>query len=411
MKTENKVFEPKKIPAARTLPWKKLLLAAVALLLVAALTVGLILAFRPQELVVSYEGVGLDAEMYALWYTILKPEIMDRHGFNSTHDRAATWNKPCPLEGYEDKTWGEVLDAEIREAIKIRLVAATLFDEMGFTMTSGQRNRIKSYYNSMVEYKADGSDREMREILARHLSSKSAAERCAVLDMKVDLFYSYIATGGTEYLTTEEINTFYRDNYYRVKIVYINNEYYRDFVDGKWVNLPLDTSVVGPGAQNSEDLAALDAYCTGDGIPGTYSEKVARFEELLSRSDEGLHAANAYPSGLYLDGKTDYSLGGLLEPEVAASLLKDPPAPGELRRVVTKDGVRFIMGYEIDGGAYNREESKVFFTHFFSDAADLAVTARARAHLAEVKVEMGEHKIDVYTVPYNDKRLSFCVVD
>ena len=412
METEKKVFEPKRNPAARTLPWRKLLLAAVALLLVVALTVGLILAFRPRELVVSYEGVGLDAEMYALWYTILKNRFMMSNSLTSRHDTAETWDKPCPLEGYEDKTWGEVLDAKIREAIKLRLVAAVLYDEMGFTLTSGQRNRIKSYYSNMVEYKADGDAGEMKRILERYSSSPSAAERCAVLDMKVDLLYYQLALGGTEYLSTEEINGYYRENYSRVKIVYINNEYYREYVNGKWVNLPLDTSVVGPGAQNSEDLATLDGYYfSEEGIPGTYAERVTAFEKLLSRSDEGLHTANAYPSGIYLDGRTDYSIGGLLEEEVASVLLSDPPAPGKLRRVETEDGVRFIMGYEIDGGAYNREESKVFFTKFFERIAEKAIATRARERFAEVKVDMGEHKLDVYTIPYNDKNLAFCVVD
>ena len=277
---------------------------------------------------------------------------------------------------------------------------------------SGQRNRIKNYYSNMVEYKADGDAGEMKRILERYSSSPSAAERCAVLDMKVDLLHYQLALGGTEYLSTEEINSYYRENYSRVKIVYINNEYYREYVNGKWVNLPLDTSVVGPGAQNSEDLATLDGYYfSEEGIPGTYAERVTAFETLLSRSDEGLHTANAYPSGIYLDGRTDYSIGGLLEEEVASVLLSDPPAPGELRRVETEDGVRFIMGYEIDGGAYNREESKVFFTKFFERIAEKAIATRARERFAEVKVDMGEHKLDVYTIPYNDKNLAFCVVD
>ena len=409
METEKKVFEPKRRSAERKLPWKRIVIAAVALLLAVALTVGLILAFRPQELVVSYRGVGLDAEMYALWYTILKSQIMDRHGFKSSDDWAATWDKPCILEGKTDKTWGEVLDAEIREAIKIRLVAAALFDEMGLTLTSGQRARIKSYYDNMMEYRAD-SAAERKAILARHKSSPAAASRCAVLDMKADLLYYHMALGKAEYMTTEELNSYYLEHYYRVKIVYINDEYYRDFVDGEWVKVPLDTSVVGPGAQNSDDLAALNGYLS-DGIPGTLEEKLAVFETFLSRSDEGLHTESAYPSGLYLDGKTDHSISGFLEKDVAAILLKDPPAPGELRRVVTEDGVRFIMGYPLDGAAFDRPESSVFFKNFYSDVAELAVTARARARLDEVTVDMRDYKLDMYTIPYNDKNLYFCVVE
>ncbi|MBO7293348.1 MAG: hypothetical protein J6V07_05380 [Clostridia bacterium] len=207
METEKKVFEPKKTAAGKPLPWKRILLVAVVLLLVAALTVGLFLAFRPRELVVSYRGVGLDAEMYGLWYTILKNQFMIRYGFGTPDDTAENWDKPCLLEGKTDKTWGEVLDADIQEAIKIRLVAAALFDEMGFTLTNGQRARIKNYYDDMVEYKAGGDAAEMKRILKRYSSSPAAAERCAVLDMKADLFYSHIAAGKTEYMTTEEIHS------------------------------------------------------------------------------------------------------------------------------------------------------------------------------------------------------------
>ena len=146
-------------------------------------------------------------------------------------------------------------------------------------------------------------------------------------------------------------------------------------------------------------------------LPGeTVEDKIRVFEEFLSRSDEGLHAEGAYPSGLYLDGTVDYSIGGLLEREVSEILLQEPPAPGELRRVETEDGVRFIMGYPLVGAAYDSTESSVFFSSFYEDVAEIAVTERAYARLDEVKVDMGEHKLDMYTIPYNDKNLSFCVV-
>lgn len=394
METAKKVFESK-LPKKRKVSRRTLVLSAVALLLAAALIVGLVLLFRPTTPALVYQGVTVDPDMYAFWFAVLKSDFMIRHGLHGQRDGDALWSAACPEEGNEGKTWGEVLGEEIHTAIKAKLAAAVIFDELGYEMAENQRNRVNTYYEEMLEYAADGDRDELRELMAKYRSTPAALRRCAVIDMKVEVLYSQLSL-VPEDMSTEELVAYYTSTYTRAKIVYINNEHEGVWENGVRVEYPLNLE--GVGARNDDDKRELDRYVEGGGMTE------ALLAPYLERSDEGLHSEMAYPSGIYATLRSELAL---LEPEVANAVVL--ATPGSFVRVDTENGVRYVLGCALDTGAYTRAESAVFFSGFYAGAADAAITERAKARLSEIE-EFPENYGDrnIFTIPHSDGKLKLC---
>ena len=392
------VFAPKIAPARR-FPTRAVVLAAITLLLVAALIVGLVLLFVPSRTpVLSYKGITVDREMYAFWYSMHKTSAMVQHGLETAkHDNEATWNTLCIEAGNEDKTWGQVLDAEVHRAICLKLAAAWIYDSLGITMSQNQRALIERYEEDMLK-NFNGDKDALKEALALFKSDISALERCAVIDMKAELAAAYLASYG---LTTEEIAAEYHTYYTRVKIVYINNKYYGRYEDGVRIEEPLSAL----DQTNRIDSYELDYYLLNGGM----TEKV--FDGYVTRSDEEIHGDEAYPSGLYVSRFVNLWQAGVLEEEVFAEI-RQGMRPGDMAKVTTANGDRFIYCYDWDTAAYDREENAGFFDGFYRGAAARALTARAEKLLADITVyEENRAGIDMVEIPANVAKFKLCSVD
>ena len=378
---------------------KKILLASVAIVLILALCVGLVFLFVPRDPALTFRGVSVDGEMYAFWFSMLKTDFMRRHGLKSTEDVPAFWSKNSDVAG---KSWGVLLNEEIEEAIKLRVVAALLYDELGLQMTTSQKKSIQQYYEDMLTYVADGDRAKMEELTEKYGTSAAAIKRCAAFDMKADLLYYHLSLENGSGMTAEELISYYSDNYSRVKILYINNEY-KAIVDESGVRVETPLTELEQAA-NAQQKAALDAYfgsAADDGVSyATEAITADIFESYLSGSDEGLHAEGVYPSGLYITRKLDLITPGLLEEKVFLEAME--MKEGDFVRVETEDGVRYLFGYALDTAPYNRTESKVFFSNFFEGAASVALTKRAEGLLDEVKIHRENIAgIGVETIPCN----------
>ena len=398
---------------------RRLSLLLAAILMLGALTPMLTACTRDA---LTLDGVSIDCEMYAFWFSMSKTDIMRRYGIKSTQDNEAFWSSPCPREGKEGKSWGEVVNEEVHRAIKLKLAAALLYDELGLSMTKGQKNKVKGYLDEMVTYVANGNKGDLKEELALYGSSFGALRRCAAFDLKAELVLSYMARNGKDILTSEEKASFYQDSYFRVKILYINDKsgVYGKIVNGVRVEEPLSMS--GPGAYNDADKAylaeVLDEYYDTGKLPENFSEK---FDELLARSDEEIHGEGAYPKGIYVTNTVDLYEGGLLEEAVYEAVFG--LTPGQLYHVSAETpvlgpdgkedpvdeakrlalgGERYIYSYPLETAAYDDTTLAEFFGDFYSRAASRALSARSLSRIGEVEELSDNYKdITVYTVPCN----------
>jgi len=375
---------------------KRIVLSAVALLLVAAMVAGAILLFLPSDPVLKYGGVTVTREMYAFWFSVLKKEFMLRYDIYGNEDNPASWSEPSKVEG---KTKGELIEEEVDRAIRLKLVSAVMYDEMGFATASSQRDTVKSYYEETLELVANGDKDALEEIAAKYGTTVKAIKKCAALDLKAELLHAYMSSETGAGMTATELHTFYVNNYTRFKVVYLNKSVRGSLNDeGERV----ETALTEPEKVRREQWdAELAAYLDGGVREGEMTAAI--FDEYVKNSDEDLHIEATYPNGLYTSWYISLSGTGLLEEEVIEEV--GYLTEGGLERVETDDGVRYIFGYPLLTAPWNEDsESNLseFFVNFRSSAAAYTLTKKAEALLAEVR-EYPENAegISVNTIPYN----------
>ncbi len=375
-------------------------ISLIAGLLAIVLLLG-ILIFIPKNPVLRYGGLTVTEEMYAYWFSLYKEQRMISYGIYGYQDAlAATWDAPSDTEGL---TVGEKITAEIHNDIKMKLVAAVLYDKLGATSPISQRAYIKDYYEEMLEYRAGGSRAELRALAEKYGTSIKAMKKCAAIDLKAELYFKYLEDTSTGEMTNVEVNAFYTSNYKRFKVLYLNSEVRGTMENGERVEVELTEQE--KAARLAIDRELFTYLYNGENA-GTMT--VEKFEAYLKNSDEGLHAEGFYPDGLYVSRYN--SLGvGVLEDEVIEEVghLRE----GDLLRVETDAGIRYIFNYPLLSAPFNSADLEPFFYGFFSNAAAYTVAARVSAKVTEVKDFPDNRKdITVYTVPYNSD-FEFCKIN
>ncbi len=392
---------PKRPPLSKKA--KRLLIAGIALLLALLLVGGGFLLFRREEAVFSYYGVPLTLDMYHFWFSSLKTDYMVTYGLRS--DSEATWRAPCTVKGQEGRTWGEFITERIDEAIKAKLVAGVLFDRLGVTMGSADRAKISEYLEGEYEYAANGDREAFSLLLEKYHTTEDALRQCAILELKAELLYSYLYGNGGQSMTVGEKEDYFKAHYKRVKVLYLNEEKKVVLKEG--------------GGTEEKDLNAMEIYenQAADaalsllvGENSTLTE--ARFDEYIARSNEPLHAI--YEGGVYIYDKavTDVNFTNMIGGEAVEKAAKEVKV-GELRRVETADGVRYVFGYTLDYAPYLKSANADFFTDFLPDAAGDALNGRVEAEISAVTVN-GEHyakRVPIEALPYNPDEIKRYSVD
>ncbi len=376
------------------------LISLIAGLLVIVLLLGTLLLI-PKDPVLRYGGVTVSREMYAYWFSLYKEKRMIRYGLFSTDEAdPSVWDAPSDTAGL---TVGEKITAEVHNDIKMKLVAAVLYDKLGASSSFSQRAYVKEHYEEMLEYRADGDKGEMKALAERYGTTVKAIKKCAALDLKAELYFQYLEDTSTGEMTNIEVNDFYINNYKRFKVLYLNASVKGEMVNGERVETPLTEPQKAARAAIDADLFT---YLYKGVNAGTMT--VEKFEEYLKGSDEGLHSEAAYPDGLYTSYYASFG-SGVLENEVieAVGQLRD----GELVRVETEAGVRYIFNYPLLTAPYNSEHLEEFFYGFYSNAAAYTVGVRVTEKLGDVK-EFPENLegISVKTIPCN-VHFEFCKIN
>ncbi|MBQ2718958.1 MAG: hypothetical protein IJF73_02710 [Clostridia bacterium] len=370
---------------------KAILIAAVALLLVAAIVLTTVLLLLPRDPVLSYGGITVTAEMYAFWFSIAKTDFMAKYGIKSYEDTASRWDSPSEVEG---KTWGQLLTEEVDRSLRMRLIAAAMYDALGLADTS-QRAIVNDYCEEALELKAGGDKDAYRALCEKYGTTERAIKKCAAIDVKAELLYEYLSARTGEGLTNTEKHTFYVENYVRFKVLYLNSTVRGEMVNGERVETTLTEAERANVQKWDTDLSA---YLLGGSKEGEMTEEI--FETYLKNSHEALHASTGYPDGLYTSRYINLRDVNVLENEVVEELgyLKE----GELLRVETEDGIRYLYGYHLLTAPYNAAAFEEFFLNFHASCAAYTLARRTAAELSRVKTYEENLPTDLcYRIPAN----------
>ena len=282
-------------------------------------------------------------------------------------------------------------------SIRLRLVAAAMCDSLGLASSKTQKKIVNAYLEEALELKADGDKETYRALCERYGTTERAIKKCAAIDVKAELMYEYLSlrTGGG--LSNTEMHTFYVNNYVRFKVLYLNDEVRGDADEntGERVEVPLTEA---ERANTVKWDAELSQYLVGAAKEGELTEEA--FEKYLENSHEQLHADTAYPDGLYTSRYINLRDVNVLENEVVEAIgyLKE----GELLRVETENGIRYVYGYHLLTAPYNNAAFQSFFLNFHASAAAYTLANRAAEKIGDVTTHEENLATDlIYTIPCN----------
>ena len=347
----------------------KILITAVSILIVLLLIVGaLLVAFSPKA-VMEYGGVKVDAKMYSYWLSYFKKEIMAEYKINGSRDTEDFWES----EFKDGVSYGEYFGQMADERIKAKIVAANMYDSFGQDLPDYAVEDINTYLAELIDFVGEGSKKTLEDIAAEYGTDYEAIKRVAVCDYKAELLFNLTYGADGSYITDEEKDAYYKDNFSRVKVIFIRTK------DENLSQSELD--------EKNKMIEQLD-------LISDESVNEARFDSLMGvYSDD--NASAYYKNGFYLSHLSDYPV----EEVTAAALSMET---GELKKIESDYGVHYILKLELDEKAYENEDNSDWFNSFNYDASLEIFDKAVKDKTGEVKVNEKEKcKVSFAKIKYN----------
>ena len=325
--------------------------------------------------VMRYGKSHITSNMYRYWLSSYKGTFM--YTYSDMTDSAAFWDTVL----YDDVTAEAYLNGAVEENVKRTLVCMELFRENGLKLSASAEEEIDSYIDELIRERAGGSKNVFNQELAKlGINTEMLRDIYRYEKQASLLFYSLYTKGGPRALTAEQLETYCRENYVRVRHIYINDAYaYETDENGNY-------RYNDDGTLRIRDLTAEEAATKADAIAKIDADlqNGRDFEEIYKEYSEDTF----YQNGYYLTKETDFI------PEVveAAFTLQ----VGESVKVKSEYGTHYLIRLEMDREPYNNQENSDFFSTFESDAKN----ADFRAYLDTLlpQVEVNREEIDKYSI-------------
>ncbi len=360
---------------------KRLSPYAILAIAVAALVTLLIIfaaaySLSSPDAVMSYEGIEINEEMYCFWFSYYKMQLMSAYGIKGTSDTPELWQ----TEIENGVTYGEYFTKIIDDRIKTKIVTSYMYDSLGASLPDYGVEEINDYLEATLDYVADGDKKELDRIAKKYHTSYDAIKRVASFDYKAELLFKLLYGDGS-YATEEQKDNYYKENYARVKVIFLNTKTKTVEKDGKSYTVEL----------TQEEIA--DKLTLAANVESRLKSGEA-LETLMSIYSDDT-ASTYYENGFYLSKNTDYPI-----PEVVTSSLSLPV--GEWTRIESGYGIHFIARYPLDEKGYESKDNSDWFDSFDADVAMTEFDKTVLSLIDEVKVnEKNKSKWTIENIKYN----------
>ncbi len=264
-------------------------------------------------------------------------------------DDKAFWD--TKVEG-SDKTWNETFTEFVVDNAKTYTAALYLFDDLGLKLPEATVEKIDKEIESLLNGQADGNKNKFNEILATYGVNMDILREVYLMEEKYAMIRDfYYGEYGTEKLSTEAKDAYYKDNYYRFKHIFKYTGSRPVIKDGKFV-------YDDKGNVRYEEMTKeMD-----DKVKGTMSalynaikDGNEDFDEILEIYNEDI-ANDEYPNGYYVTETTVYAeevLDKVFSMDIESYAY-----------VESEYGVHIILRLPLEKGAYDSEENTDFFGNF-----------------------------------------------
>ena len=316
---------------------KRFLLGAVALLLVLAiLIVALVLTLTAAPAVYGFGGATLREDAYSYWFACMKYKFHADYRALEIEDTAAGWG----ALGEDGRTYEELFYDMIDEEIRLRFIAAALFDSQGYSISSTDRLSL----NALISDLDSESFGEIpMEVLKKTYGiSKNTVKQTALYEQKYLALYKELFSDASAIYSEsyrEALKTFYETYYYRYNMIYVPDSAGESVIetleDALWQGENVGVSSVT--GITEERFTALEAEYTDENFKVT---------------------SGNYPSGIYLYAGESYAR------EFSDELLSAFSEANEVGKIVKKrnaddNGSYYVMRYALDDAPYLSDDTRV----------------------------------------------------
>lgn len=377
----------------------------VAVVLVFGAVLGIISAAKKSRTVVSFKGVGMNAEVASFFATEYKSKFMSSlsySGIKGVRDEPEFWN----LDSGNGKSYGELLSEGVREYISQVLVMNYLYDR--YTSLSGEEKElISTAISETLIYKPDvnNSKKSFDKIVEKYGFSYSSYKDAVPMSYKYMVAESVVCGEAGENLKGEsDLISEYLSEYTHVKLLFIRTE--TTFIldengkrvvanDGKYATRVLtEEEKIERQALLSEIRSYIDAVGTNEASMGA-----DLFNDYLSKHDEG--DPESRELGYYFHPDSAFSrafdseLAGITETAYAMSV-------NDFGEAEIEDlGVCFIYKYAVNKSDIEEDDLQECFSDFYSNlsAVFFSKTVSELTPLVEFNKKFDE--IDIIALPHN----------
>ncbi|MBE6639648.1 MAG: hypothetical protein E7616_09425 [Ruminococcaceae bacterium] len=294
--------------------------------------------------VLTLDGITIEEDIYRYWLAKYKNYYISQ--ISEIGDNKESFEKLTE----DGVTVGEVIEDEAIQYAKAMLCSLKLFDEYGLKLSSSEKTLVKEMIDDNILYLGGGDRAEFNQLLLDTYGfSIDRLEEILLLEQKVEKLTSYLIDGGAIGYTADELDAFYMENYYRVKIVFINTTAKPKFdAEGKVQTDILGNMITEP--LTDEEKAAKK------GIAEEIFEKAKNgenFDELVKKNSE-FENKESYPNGYYI---SSYEFDILLESGLPKQLLLDSnnAKNGDVMMISDeKSGHYIVQKAAPEAGAYKK---------------------------------------------------------
>lgn len=379
----------KSTPKKKPNPLFLTVVITVALALLFGAVMGIILAVRNARAVVSYGGVRMDkgaaSYLAATYKDIYIKKLIDNQIY--AYDHEEFWEE----EYEEGVTFGELLRSETENYIRSVAVGAYLFDRYS-TLSREEKKNIRDAAEAVLSDKAGGDRKKFNEAAEAMGFDYSDFLRASELLYKAKqaktLIYgnrgSVLESGAFPAECEKYMSTF---SY--VQLLFIRTEYeYETDGEGNYLRNPdgslkrreLTAEELEERLADVEEVRrAIDAY-ENDSDNQMSPESFMSFLEKYPYDDYAT-------TGYYLSVYSSYTYGFSEAVDLELTLELLDMEVGEYAEFDTEYGICFARCAEAEKNAYKQDSLSVFFSDFYSDAADYLYEEACLELMPEVTVK------------------------
>lgn len=352
----------------------------VSLLLCFVMCLGVFTSCARIVTAMEYEGKKLSVNIYSYWLSQIKSGYV-----SSADDTKAYWSTKYSDGGTYEEKMREIVDYNV----KINLVCLKLFDDMGLTVTSEEKEKIEtSLSDLLLSY---GSKSELNSVLANYGINYNMLRDIYEWELKVSkVFESLYDENGPRRIDDATLEKYYKDNYIRVDTITLYDTFkYKLDKDGKPIYNE-DTKSYEREALTDDEIDAKRALAND--VKKKLDEG-ADFDELKKTYDESLESAD-YEYGYFIC-PNDLKLNNT-EMFVAISKME----MGELMKVEDNGVICIIKRRELPEKPYEDEKYLSMFSNLVGYCEEDDFNDYMEELIADVKVydkEIG--KISIVDAP------------